>query len=408
MPARGRHVCFYSRNKLTLNNFIEDSIHMRSFFRFLCCVMIVPFTAFLFSCNKSDTTIIYQLTLSEGSVVFDMEGGVKELGIIPFPENEPWEASYKETSDWFTFEVGQQSLIVTARPNYETDSRSGSIVLTSPQGHFEQYEVTVYQEAAYALEFSTTAEDHAFDSEGGEVTYTVSSNYKWTVEYDADWLTVFHYPALEQMIIECRPNESDESRSAILTMSAGYGTQEEIHEIVITQGTRAENPYFKLLGQWEITAAKWYYSPNGSLNNLDYAPNQTDYYLIFDLEQGEYGKTLIMKDFLYPDTELEVRYDKETGNIVIPFGWTVYSYDVFLYITLVSNTQFSYASLEVDGIPSEDFTSISLDLPTVDGWNYVGFGLWTYSDSGSKVALGSRSRPTMFPMGPIVFKKQSL
>ena len=111
---------------------------------------------------------------------------------------------------------------------------------------------------------------------------------------------------------------------------------------------------------------------------------------------------------LNPDTELEVRYDKETGNIVIPFGWTVYSYDVFLYITLVSITKFSYASLEVDGIPSEDYTSISLDLPTVDGWNYIGFGLWTYNDSGSKVALGSRSRPTMFPMGPISFKKQSL
>lgn len=408
IPIGVRHVCFSHRNILALNNFTEVSIRMRSFFRVLRCVMIVPFATFLMSCNKSDSTVIYQLTLSEGSVVFDMAGGVKELGIIPFPENEPWEAAYDGPSDWFTFEAGQQSLIVTAQPNYDTDSRSGSIILTSPQGNFEQYEVAVYQEAAQDLEFSTTASDHKFDSEGGEVTYTVSSNYKWTMEYDADWLTVIHYPALEQMVIECRPNESDESRSAILTMSAGYGAQEEIHEIVITQGTRAENPYFKLLGQWEITATKWYYSPNGSLNNLDYAPNQTDYYLIFDMEQGEYGKTLIMKDFLYPDTELEVRYDKETGNIVIPFGWTVYSYDVFLYLTLVSDKKFSYASLEVDGIPSEDFTSISLDLPTVDGWNYVGFGLWTYNDSGSKVALGSRSRPTMFPMGPIAFKKQSL
>lgn len=370
--------------------------------------MIVSFTTFLTSCNKSDPTVIYQLTLSEGSVVFDMDGGVKELDVVPFPENEPWEASYTETGSWFTFEVKEHALVVKAQPNYDTESRSGSIVLTSPQGYFEQYEVTVYQEAAQSLEFSTTAADHAFDSEGGEVTYTVSSNYDWTMEYDADWLTVFHYPALEQMVIECKPNESEESRSAILTMSAGLGAQEEIHEIVITQGTRAENPYFKLLGQWEITAAKWYYSPNGSLNNLDYAPNQTDYYLIFDMEQGEYGKTLIMKDFLYPDTELEIRYDKETGNIVIPFGWTVYSYDVFLYITLVSSTKFSYASLEVDGIPSEDFTTISLDLPTVDGWNYIGFGLWTYNDSGSKVALGSRSRPTMFPMGPIAFMKQSL
>lgn len=370
--------------------------------------MIVPFTAIISSCTKGDSTVIYQLTLSENSVVFDMEGGTQELNVMPFPENESWEAAYAEPCSWFTFEVKQHSLIVTSQPNYDSDSRAGSIMLTSPEGHFEPYEVVICQESAYALDFSTTAADYNFDSEGGEITYTVSSNYEWNLEYDADWLTVYHYPALEQIVIECRPNESDEARSAILTMTAGHGSQENVHEIVISQSTRAENPYFKLLGQWEITAAKWYYSPNGSLNNLDYAPNQTDYYLIFDIEQGEYGKTLIMKDFLYPDTELEVRYDKETGKIVIPFGWTVYSYDVFLYLTLVSDTKFSYASLEVDGIPSEDFTAISLDLPTVDGWNYVGFGLWTYDDSGNKIALGSRSRPTMFPMGPIAFKKHSL
>ena len=380
------------------------SFNIRSLFY----VVIVGLIPVLNSCKETEPTILYHLSISEHGVAFDMAGGTKSIQVLPFPEAEAWEAAYDVQEDWFTFEAGSNALTVTAEPNYETETRTGAIVITSPEGHFEPYQISVMQEAGQALEFATTAADYSFDSEGGEVTYTVSSNYEWTLEYDADWLTVFHYPDLEQMVIECRPNESEESRSAILTMSAGHGAQEEIHEIVISQGTRAENPYFKLLGQWEITAAKWYYSPNGSLNNLDYAPNQTDYYLIFDMEQGEYGKTLIMKDFLYPDTELEVRYDKETGNIVIPFGWTVYSYDVFLYITLVSSTKFSYASLEVDGIPSEDFTSITLDLPTVDGWNYIGFGLWTYNDSGSKVALGSRSRPTMFPMGPIVFKKQSL
>ena len=381
---------------------------MRFNTRSLLNMVIVCLFSMLYGCKETEPTILYHLSISEYGAAFDMSGGTMTIQVLPFPETEKWEAAYDAQEDWFTFEASGNALTVTAEPNYETEARTGAIVITNPEGNFGPYQISVMQEAGLALEFATTAADYSFDSEGGEVTYTVSSNYDWTLEYDADWLTVFHYPDLEQMVIECRPNESEESRSAILTMSAGHGAQEEIHEIVISQGTRAENPYFKLLGQWEITAANWYYSPNGSLNNLDYAPNQTDYYLIFDMEQGEYGKTLIMKDFLYPDTELEVRYDKETGNIVIPFGWTVYSYDVFLYITLVSSTKFSYASLEVDGIPSEDFTSITLDLPTVDGWNYVGFGLWTYNDSGSKVALGSRSRPTMFPMGPIVFKKQSL
>ena len=41
------------------------------------------------------------------------------------------------------------------------------------------------------------------------------------------------------MTMHLIPNELDESRSAILTLYAG-GNLEEVHEIVITQGTRAE------------------------------------------------------------------------------------------------------------------------------------------------------------------------
>ena len=370
-------------------------------------LMALLYSFLLFSCKEVEFDLTSQLTLSRNSVVFDMKGAEQTIEVSPFPENIAWTASYKETSEWFSFETGSGSLTVKAQPNYSTEVRVGCIVLTSPEGEFEPYEVSVMQESAEPLVFSTTAKDYAFDSEGGEIAFTVKSNYDWTLEYDAQWLTVFHYVDMDQMIIECQPNESDEPRSEILTLYAG-GNLEEVYEIVITQGTRAENPYLNLLGQWEITAAKWYYSPNGSLNSLDYNPNQTDYYLIFDLEQGEYGKTFIMKDFLYPGTSLEIRYDKETGNIVIPFGWTVYSYDVFLYLTLVGDKKFSYASLEVEGVPSEDFAVIDLDLPKVSGFNYVGFGLWTYNDSGNKVALGSRSRPTMFPMGPISFRKYSL
>lgn len=203
-------------------------------------------------------------------------------------------------------------------------------------------------------------------------------------------------------------NDSDVPLSGNVTVTAGVGALSESVSVAFTQGTHADNPYLNLLGQWEITAGKWYYSPNGSLNSLDYNPNPEDYNLIFKLEEDEYGKTFVMRDFLYPDTSLKIRYDSRTGNIVIPFGWTVYSYDVFLYITLVGSSSFSYASLEVDGVPSSDFTSISLQMPEVDGFNYVGFGLWTYNDSGDKVAFGYRSYPTMFPMGPVVFRKSSI
>ena len=381
---------------------------MRLIGRSLCTIMIAVSFFVLSGCKALDTEFAYQLTLSESSIVFDMHGAEKSLSVAPFPEKEKWTAAYAEEEDWFTFEAVSDALLVVVEPNYSTQSRSGAIILSSPEDNFEPYRVEVLQEGAEPLEFTTTVKDHEFDSEGGEICFTVTSNYDWTVGYEADWLTVVHEVPSDRMLVLCQPNESEEQRSAILTMYIGEGEQMQVRDIVISQGTRAENPYFQLLGKWEITAAKWYYSPNGSLNSLDYNPNPADYYLIFDIEQGEYGKTYVMSDFLYPGTSLEIRYDKETGNIVIPFGWTVFSYDTYLYITLVGTSKFSYASLEVDGVPSEDFSSIALELPAVDGFNYVGFGLWTYNDNGDKVALGSRYMPTLFPMGPIVFKKQTL
>ena len=381
---------------------------MRLIGRSLCTIMIVVSFFVLSGCKALDTEFAYQLTLSESSIVFDMHGAEKSLSVAPFPEKEKWTAAYAEEEDWFTFEAVSDALLVVVEPNYSTQSRSGAIILSSPEDNFEPYRVEVLQEGAEPLEFTTTVKDHEFDSEGGEICFTVTSNYDWTVGYEADWLTVVHEVPSDRMLVLCQPNESEEQRSAILTMYIGEGEQMQVRDVVISQGTRAENPYFQLLGKWEITAAKWYYSPNGSLNSLDYNPNPADYYLIFDIEQGEYGKTYVMSDFLYPGTSLEIRYEKETGNIVIPFGWTVFSYDTYLYITLVGTSKFSYASLEVDGVPSEDFSSIALELPAVDGFNYVGFGLWTYNDNGDKVALGSRYMPTLFPMGPIVFKKQTL
>ena len=381
---------------------------MRLIGRSLCTIMIVVSFFVLSGCKALDTEFAYQLTFSESSIVFDMQGAEKSLSVAPFPEKEKWTAAYAEEEDWFTFEAVSDALLVVVEPNFSTESRSGAIILSSPENHFEPYRVEVLQEGAEPLEFTTTVKDHEFDSEGGEICFTVTSNYDWTVGYEADWLTVVHEVPSDRMLVLCQPNESEEQRSAILTMYIGEGEQMQVRDVVISQGTRAENPYFQLLGKWEITAAKWYYSPNGSLNSLDYNPNPADYYLIFDIEQGEYGKTYVMSDFLYPGTSLEIRYEKETGNIVIPFGWTVFSYDTYLYITLVGTSKFSYASLEVDGVPSEDFSSIALELPAVDGFNYVGFGLWTYNDNGDKVALGSRYMPTLFPMGPIVFKKQTL
>jgi len=375
--------------------------------RLLFYVMTVVLSLMQYGCQEDGTSVYTYVELSENSVVFDENGATKVIDISVYPEGTAWQVDADDQQEWFTFESMSDGVEVTALPNYSGESREGIINITSPEGKFDELELKVVQEAGRELKFSTSLADYAFDSEGGRYTFTVMSNYSWKVTSDASWLKVTA-DETGLVVLSAEPNLSENALSAIVTVTAGMGDHKDVVQCVVKQETRAENKYLRLLGQWEITASKWYYSPNGSLNSLDYNPSPKDYCLIFDLVADKYNETFLMKNFLYPGTELQVRFDRETGGIVIPFGWAVYDSSVFLYVTLVGNRQFAYASVEAKATPSNNATALSLDLPGVDGFTYVGFGLWTYNDDGNKVAFGYSSRPTMFPMSPIVFNKQYL
>ena len=377
--------------------------NLMQYLRFLRAVMMVISAWVIVSC--AETPVEYQLILSENGAAFAAEGGEREISVLPFPDGVEWVAECSEEHSWFTIEVYDDAFKVTAGANQSHDARSAGIILSNPEGLFEDVVFPVSQEGADERIFAVSApESYSFDSEGGEYVFTVRSSSDWTVETESAWLKAEADAERSVVVLSAGQNAGAESLTAVVTVKAG----ENVFSMAVSQGTRAENPYLRLLGKWEITAAKWYYSPNGSLNSLDYNPNQSDYYLIFDLVEDKYGETFIMKDFLYPGTSLQVKFDKETGGIRIPFGWPVYAYEVFLYVTFVSSKQFAYASLEAEAKPSQDYTALTLDLPLIDGFNYVGFGLWTYDDNGNKVAFGYSSRPTMFPMSPIVFRKYTL
>ncbi len=367
---------------------------------------ILALTAFV-GCNSNNEGGSL-LRFSADGVVFGAEGGSRSIEVAAYPNQEKWLVIQDSNDSWFSYTIEGNKLNITADINGSNMERHAELQVVSPQKHFSPYTLKVLQEAASKLQLTTNAtETHHFDSEGGKYTFSVISEIEWSITTEAPWLSIEQDIEGGKASISAEPNLSDQQLSGKVTILAG-GVSGEKFEIEVTQGTRAENPYYALCGKWEITASKWYYSPNGSLNSLDYAPNASQYYLIFDIEEGLYGESLVMRDFLYPGTKLEVRYDRTTEGFVIPFGWTVLSYDVFLYVTLVSSSQFSYASIEVPVLPSVDYTALTPQMPSVSGFNYIGFGLWTYNDSGNKVALGSNYRPTMFPMGNIVFRKVQL
>lgn len=358
-------------------------------------------------CTEVVTEYAYGLQLSAHGAGFGAEGGTCTIEVATFPEKEPWEVVAPQEVDWFDYTLTEGGITFTAEPNELHESRSAALNIVSPTGHFETKKLTISQEAATKINLTTNAEtEREFDSEGGSYTFSVKSNYAWEITTTSEWITIHTEQAAERATITVARNEGEEAREGEVRIVSGEGVQQAEQVVVVKQATRAENPYHRLVGKWEITASKWFYSPNGSLNTLDYAPNPSDYYLIFDLEEHVYGESLVMRNFLYPTTELVVRYDKTTGGIIIPFGWTVLSYDVFFYLTLVSSSSFSYASMEVTAVPNEETSTLTPKLPSVEGFNYVGFGLWTYDEEGYKIALGSNYRPTMFPMGDIVFRKQ--
>lgn len=371
-------------------------------------VMLSSLLVLLFSvgCNSEDGAKVL-LRFSADGVVFDAEGGSKSLDVATYPKGVAWSVAADDQTDWFTVIAEEGVIKVSAQPNSSGEARRGEFEVVSPKQEFAPYTLTVLQEALDAFEASTNAaQAYEFDSEGGDYTFSVYTNAEWSISTEAEWLTLHQDAAACKATISAAANTTNHSLTGEVTLTIGSGSQAQSYAIAVTQSTRDQNPYFKLCGKWEISASKWYYSPNGSLNSLDYAPSPSQYYLVFDIEQGVYGESLVMRNFLYPGTALEVRYDKKSGGFVIPFGWTVLSYDVFFYITLVSSTQFAYAALDVDVVPSSDYMVLTPKLPTVSGFNYVGFGLWTYNDDGAKVALGSSSYPTMFPMGTITFRKQ--
>ncbi len=378
------------------------------FFRRILGVMLVC-ALFFAGCDKHEPVYAYGVQLSVDGVSIDARGGERRVVVNAFlPDGDSWSVERDGAEEWFECRVEGDAIIVAIEPNDDTSMREGSFNVVSVNNSFEARRVTVTQEAAEELMLDINAEEcYEVDSEGGHYTFVVDSNAEWRISSSEAWVVASADIEARRATLVIAANEGDAQREATITVEVGEGGLYKEASFIVKQYTRAENAYLNLVGKWEITASKWFYSPNGSLNSLDYTPNPSDYYLIFDLDEGEYGETLIMRDFLYPGTELEVRYDAKTGGIIIPFGWTVLSYDVFFYVTLLNSTQFSYASLEVEATPNDECTALTLDMPTVDGFNYVGFGLWTYDENGGKIAVGSNYRPTMFPMGDIQFVKKS-
>lgn len=96
--------------------------------------------------------------------------------------------------------TGDSKVDVTVEDNTSTTSRTGTLMLSCLG---KTIEITVVQNSGY---LNTTSNAIQFESKGGTANISVSSNLQWSIESEANWITI-------------TPNEGDENEEVTLSVS---------------------------------------------------------------------------------------------------------------------------------------------------------------------------------------------
>lgn len=244
------------------------------------------------------------IIISQDNVAFSKNGGAATIGVACPSE---WHSAALEDS-WITTEDADGKVIITVSANYTGDSRKGTVTLASATCSREIKISQSWMGTLLSLDINGP-EEMELDSEGDSFKFSVETSDEWTVKSDASWLTVIE----DGKIVSVNAASNDGAhRNAVITVTASAGDSSESKEIKISQISRDENVYFKMLGRFGLYAERWYYGGNA----ID-APGIGTYCTI---EQKEYGKTFTIKDLFVTGTECEASYDKETKQMALTLG----------------------------------------------------------------------------------------
>lgn len=249
------------------------------------------------------------IALSRNRVAFAMEGGTTAVSVAT---PSPWEASCPD--GWVTLTPADGLLTISAAGNLSDGVREATITVRTAS---DEREITVHQ--AYTSDkvlLSTTASDEiSFDSEGETFFFSVVTNGKWDASCDAEWVNVASDPATNTVRIEA-PRNPEAHRTAKIVIRSVKGDVSEQCEVAVSQISRDENPYYRMLGYYGLHAENWFFGrdPIGVSGTGTFCT----------IEEKEYRKTFNIKNLFLNDAVVEAKYDRNTQTLSIELGRVCY------------------------------------------------------------------------------------
>lgn len=314
----------------------------------------------LTSCSSQDS-----LDASTYTCAFTASGGEKTIGIGT--SESAWKAELiGENADRFTISQDGNKLKVTASANYTEHSLSAEVRLKAGSGTAIVY---VTQEGTFTPPITVypPVESHYFNYRDDSFTFQVQSGMLWSASSDQEWCIVVFDPGTGMLSVSATTNTSLQSRSAIVTISAGEGANMISRPIEFIQYSRSEEPYSSLIGEWELYCSKW------SLGEDTFGYGT---YNTWRIEEREYNRSYLVREMMGEGTRYELNYNKIDDIIECPLGWTLGQNGGTYFFLLAFAPSGGLSGGSVNGYISEDRNEISLE-GLADGYS---MGMIGYSD----------------------------
>ena len=158
----------------------------------------------------------------DSSYDFTAEGGTVTLTMIMA---EAWSAKSTGAGTWCTLnkksgKAGEAKIVITVKPNDTGAARNCTVTLSSKSA---KGTIVINQDQNNILKAEPSS--YIVPAGGGEYSPEITANVEYEMSFDADWLSI------EEGTIVVAPNESEESRVAVITLQ-GAGLS---FEITLTQ-----------------------------------------------------------------------------------------------------------------------------------------------------------------------------